>query len=40
LLEGYDHEEIAEILGIRSSTSRSQFIRAKQKLLQILKKKK
>jgi RNA polymerase sigma factor (sigma-70 family) len=40
LLEGYDHEEIAEILGISSSTSRSQFIRAKQKLLMILKEKK
>jgi RNA polymerase sigma factor (sigma-70 family) len=40
LLEGYDHEEIAEILGVSSSTSRSQFIRAKQKLLMILKDKK
>ena len=37
LLEGYDHEEIAEILEISSSTSRSQFFRAKQKLLSILK---
>lgn len=37
LLEGYDHEEIAEILNISSSTSRSQFFRAKQKLLRILK---
>ena len=37
LLEGYDHEEIAEILDISSSTSRSQFFRAKQKLLRILK---
>ena len=36
LLEGYDHEEIAEILNISSSTSRSQFFRAKQKLLRIL----
>ena len=27
LLEGYDHEEIAEILEISSSTSRSQFFR-------------
>jgi RNA polymerase sigma factor (sigma-70 family) len=33
LLEGYDHDEIAEILGISSSTSRSQLSRAKQKLL-------
>jgi RNA polymerase sigma factor (sigma-70 family) len=40
LLEGYDHEEIAEILGISSSTSRSQFTRAKQKLVTILKEKK
>jgi RNA polymerase sigma factor (sigma-70 family) len=39
LFEGYDHEEIAEILGISSSASRSQFTRAKQKLLLILKKK-
>ncbi|UCG28574.1 MAG: RNA polymerase sigma factor [Bacteroidales bacterium] len=36
LLEGYDHEEIAGILGISSSTSRSQLVRAKQKLLKIL----
>ena len=33
LLEGYDHDEIAEILSINSSTSRSQLSRAKQKLL-------
>ncbi len=33
LLEGYDHDEIAEILGINSSTSRSQLSRAKQKLI-------
>lgn len=33
LLEGYDHDEIAEILSISSSTSRSQLSRAKQKLL-------
>ena len=32
LLEGYDHDEIAEILNINSSTSRSQLSRAKQKL--------
>ncbi len=38
LLEGYDHEEIGEILGISSSTSRSQYTRAKQKLLEQLKK--
>ncbi len=33
LLEGYDHDEIGEILSISSSTSRSQLSRAKQKLL-------
>ena len=37
LLEGYDHDEIAEILNITSSTSRSQLSRAKQKLLNELK---
>ncbi len=37
LLEGYDHSEIAEILKINSSTSRSQLARAKKKLLQHLK---
>jgi len=39
LLEGYDHDEIAEILSITSSTSRSQLTRAKQKLIDDLKKK-
>ncbi len=39
LLEGYDHDEIAEIMGISSSTSRSQLSRAKQKLISELKKK-
>jgi len=38
LLEGYDHDEIAEILDIKSSTSRSQYIRAKKKLSHNLKK--
>lgn len=38
LLEGYDHDEISEILSISSSTSRSQLSRAKQKLLSELKK--
>jgi RNA polymerase sigma factor (sigma-70 family) len=32
LFEGYDHEEIGEILSISSSTSRSQYARAKNKL--------
>jgi len=38
LLEGYDHDEIAEIMNITSSTSRSQLSRAKQKLLGELRK--
>lgn len=37
LLEGYDHDEIAEILKISSSTSRSQLSRARQKLIGELK---
>ena len=37
LLEGYDHDEIAEILEISSSTSRSQLSRARQKLISVLK---
>jgi RNA polymerase sigma factor (sigma-70 family) len=36
LLEGYDHSEIAEILGISESTSKSQFNRSKKKLREIL----
>lgn len=36
LIEGYDHSEIAEILGISASTSKSQFNRSKKKLKQIL----
>jgi len=38
LFEGYDHEEISEILGVAQSTVRTQYIRAKQKLLKLLKK--
>jgi len=38
LLEGYDHEEIADILGITHSTTRTQYKRAKDKLTFILKK--
>jgi RNA polymerase sigma-70 factor (ECF subfamily) len=37
LIEGYDHDEIAEISGISASTSRSQLVRARKKLLEILK---
>ncbi len=40
LIEGYDHEEIAEILGVAESTTRTQYIRAKKKLLEILQQKK
>ena len=36
LLEGYDHGEIGEILGISESTSKSQFNRSKKKLKEIL----
>jgi RNA polymerase sigma factor (sigma-70 family) len=35
-LEGYDHTEIADIVGITESTSKSQYMRAKQKLAGIL----
>lgn len=38
LLEGYDHEEIAGILQVAESTVRSQYIRAKQKLLLLINK--
>ncbi|MBC6401719.1 MAG: RNA polymerase sigma factor [Ekhidna sp.] len=37
LFEGYDHKEISEILGIKESTSKSQYKRAKDKLKIILK---
>lgn len=37
LLEGYDQEEIADIMGISHVTVRTQYIRAKHKLLSILK---
>lgn len=37
LLEGYDHSEIAGILDITESTSKSQFNRSKKKLKEILK---
>jgi RNA polymerase sigma factor (sigma-70 family) len=37
LFEGYDHEEIAQIMNISGSTSRSQYLRAKKKLVQNLK---
>jgi len=37
LFEGYDHEEIASIMRISESTVRTQYHRAKQKLLHIIK---
>lgn len=37
LIEGYDHKEIAEILGISEATSKSQFSRAKKKLREIIR---
>ena len=40
LLEGYDHQEIAEILGITESTSKSQLNRAKTKLRELLSERK
>ncbi|MFI0429019.1 RNA polymerase sigma factor [Mariniflexile sp. HMF6888] len=36
LIEGYDHVEIGEILGITESTSKSQYHRAKKKLIDII----
>ena len=38
-LEDYSHEEIGRELGIVAGTSRSQYLRAKQKLLEIVKRK-
>jgi RNA polymerase sigma-70 factor (ECF subfamily) len=37
LLEGYDHGEIAQILNITESTSKSQFMRAKRRVAEIMK---
>lgn len=37
LVEGYEYEEIAEMLGIAQSSVRSQFTRARQKLIELLK---
>ena len=37
LFEGYDQEEIAEILRISHATVRTQYMRAKQKLVSIIK---
>ena len=40
LIEGFDHDEISEMLNITSSTSRSQLSRAKHKLVSELKNRK
>lgn len=40
LLEGYDHSEISQILNITESTSKSQFMRAKRRINEILKEQK
>jgi RNA polymerase sigma-70 factor (ECF subfamily) len=37
LLEGYDHREIAQILNVSESNSKSQYMRAKNKVKQVLK---
>ena len=36
LFEGYDHEEIGEVLGISEVTSRTQYLRAKRKLVEMM----
>lgn len=38
-IEGYDHAEIGNILGISEATSKSQYSRAKKKLRDVLKRK-
>ena len=37
LFEGYDHAEISQVLGISEATSKTQYLRAKRKLIEILK---
>jgi RNA polymerase sigma factor (sigma-70 family) len=37
LLEGYDHQEISQILNISESNSKTQYMRAKQRIREILK---
>lgn len=37
LLEGYDHEEVSAILNISNASSRTQYHRAKKKLLELLR---
>jgi RNA polymerase sigma-70 factor (ECF subfamily) len=40
VMEDYSHEEISKMLGIVSGTSRSQYLRAKQRLIELIKKNK
>ena len=40
LFEGYDHAEIGQVLNITESTSKSQYLRAKRKLTEIMEKSK
>jgi RNA polymerase sigma factor (sigma-70 family) len=35
-LEGYDHQEIAEVLGVTEATSKSQYSRARRRLKELL----
>ena len=37
LLEGYDHSEIAQILNISESTSKTQYMRAKRRVYELMK---
>jgi DNA-directed RNA polymerase specialized sigma24 family protein len=37
LIEGYDHQEISQILNITEVNSRTQLLRGKQKLIESLK---
>jgi RNA polymerase sigma factor (sigma-70 family) len=39
LLEGYDHEEVSSMLNISNATSRTQFHRAKKRLIELLREK-
>ena len=36
LFEGYDHEEIGNVLKISETTSRTQYLRGKKRLLELL----
>ena len=37
LFEGYDYQEVAEILDVKEATVRSQYMRGRKRLLEILK---